>query len=67
MAEAIMFVNSNDVMAAANTIINTVEKAEKPDSSNTRQCCLDGSLCYCGLNKEQREQRSKLSSICTLL
>ncbi|XP_063426847.1 uncharacterized protein LOC134710418 [Mytilus trossulus] len=67
MAEAIMFVNSNDVMAAANTIINTVEKAEKPDHSNTRQCCLDGSLCYCGHNKEQREQRSKLSSICTLL
>ncbi|XP_076080560.1 uncharacterized protein LOC143051546 [Mytilus galloprovincialis] len=67
MAEAIMFVNSNDVMAAANTIINTVEKAEKPDSSNTRQCCLDGSLCYCGHTKDQREQRSKLSSICTLL
>ncbi|CAC5425576.1 unnamed protein product [Mytilus coruscus] len=67
MAEAIMFINSNDVMAAANTIINTVEKAEKPDSSNTRQCCLDGSLCYCGRNKEHREQGSKFSSICTLL
>jgi len=61
MAEAIMFVNSSDVMLAANTIINTVDKAGGNEAIKTHGCC------NCGCESSRLRSNSKISSVCLLL
>lgn len=69
MAEAIMFVNSPDILAAAKVVVNSVEKAGSSDGHYTpKGCCVNGTLCYCGNHRHsQAEHRTKLSSVCAVL
>lgn len=61
MAEAIMFVNSSDVMLAANTIINTVDKAGGNKVIKTSGCCNSG------CDSSRLRSNSKISAVCLLL
>ena len=69
MAEAIMFVNSSDLLAAAKTVISTVEKVGSSDVKDiSRGCCVNGTLCYCANQRHRQiESRSNLSSVCVIL
>lgn len=56
-----MFVNSSDVMLAANTIINTVDKAGGNEVIKTSGCCNSG------CDSSRLRSNSKISSVCLLL